>query len=94
MRSTIPLTQDDLTRQERLAIWLRRKGVSQAAIARTIGVKPMAVKRWFDAERLPSWRVRQLLEFGIPEALLPRAEDVASGPRNSRQSVDKATPTA
>lgn len=92
MQTTLPLTQTDLTRQERLLVWLRRKGITQRAISVAIGVKDMSVNRWLYAERLPSWRVRQLVAFGIPEDLLPRAEDVACGRKPGwKQQVEAPT---
>lgn len=77
----INLTQSDLTRQERLSIWMRRAGITKMQVAEKIGVQPIAVTRWFRAETIPTWRYWQLVEFGIPPDLLPDALDKAPGPR-------------
>lgn len=65
------ITLADLTRQERLLIWLRRAGLTNKAIAEAVGVKPAAVTRWFEAETIPPYRHDQLTRFGIPAELLP-----------------------
>lgn len=75
------LTQTDLTRQERLVIWLRRAGITKTQVAQAVGVQCVAVARWFKAESIPSWRHKQLVEFGIPSELLPPAIDKAPGPQ-------------
>lgn len=75
------LTQSDLTRQERLMIWLRRAGITKMQIARTLGVQPVAIARWFEAKSIPTWRHNQLVQFGIPAELLPPAVDRAPGPK-------------
>lgn len=79
MQLTKPVTREDLTRQERLLIWIRRQRMTQAAIASGIGVGKVAIGRLLFSERAPSWRVQQLREYGIPEDLLPRAEDISPG---------------
>ena len=81
MQSALNITLTDLTRQERLSIWLRREGVSVSSIAQRLNVQVMTVSRWLKAERLSSWRHRQLVELGIPAELLPPAVDVAPGPQ-------------
>lgn len=90
MQLTKPVTQADLTRQERLLIWIRRKGTTQAKIASELGMGKVAVGRLLFSERASSWRVQQLRDYGIPEDLLPRAEDIPSGPRPKWANADAA----
>ena len=73
------VTQGDLTRQESLLIWLRRAGITQKRIAVAVGVQSVAVGHWLKAERISSWRRKQLVDFGIPSELLPPAVDKAPG---------------
>ena len=88
METTLNVTLNNLTRQERLLIWMRREGVSTANIAKTLGVQPLSVYRWFNAERISTWRHRQLVECGIPAELLPPPVDIAPGrPRIQRQEA-------
>lgn len=84
MQLTKPITREDLTRQERLLIWISRQSKTQAAIANGIGVSKAAIGRLLFSERAPSWRVQQLREYGIPEDLLPRAEDIPPGTKLGR----------
>lgn len=86
MTMTTSLAQVDLTRQDRLHLWVRKSPWSQNDLARQIGVRPITISRWLRADRLPSWRVQQLRDLGIPEDLLPLAEDVSPGPK-PRESV-------
>lgn len=85
MQSTQLVAHVELTRQERLKLWLWRNNCKQAELARKLGVGKSAVGKWIRAERLPSWRVRMLREVGIPEELLPRAEDIPCGPKSAAQ---------
>lgn len=85
MSSTTPVTYDNLTRQERLLIWLRRANITNAQVADALDVAAIAVTRWFRADSIPPRRHRQLVEFGIPAELLPPAVDKTPGPvRKSR----------
>lgn len=81
MNITIPISQNDLTRQERLFLWIWKSPYSQAEIARQVGVTPCTFGKWMRAERLPVRCVTQMRAFGIPEDLLPRAEDIPPGNR-------------
>lgn len=69
------------TRQERLHLWFRRSGLSQAAVARHLGISPVSFGRWLRAERLPVRNVAMMRELGMPEELLPLARDVRPGRR-------------
>ena len=83
------ITSTDLTRQERLLIWLRRAGITHVDIAKKVGVSSsMSVARWFNAESIPTRRHRQLVDFGIPAELLPPALDINPGPRPKRELSD------
>lgn len=81
MQSTEFVPHTELTRQERLKLWMWKTSFNQAELARCLGVSKSTVGYWIRAERLPSWRVRQMREFGIPEDLLPFAKDIPSGPK-------------
>ena len=55
------------TRQERLHLWSRRSGLSQAAVARHLGISPTSFGRWLRAERLPVRNVAMMRDLGMPE---------------------------
>lgn len=79
MQSIEHVSSNILTRQEQLIIWLRRKGLTMAGIGRQIGLKRAGAWRLLNADRAPVHRVEQLRQCGIPDELLPRAEDVPPG---------------
>lgn len=69
------------TRQEALRLWLARQGIRQRDIAKRLGIGENTISRWLGANSIPTWRHRQLLSLGIPEALLPAPVDIAPGPK-------------
>lgn len=78
--SSIPKAIDDLTRSEKLTIYLRRMETSFAAISKTLGIsRGGAIRLLKKSKTIPSWRHRQFRELGIPEELLPVAKDIAPG---------------
>lgn len=81
MQSTEFVPHTELTRQERFKLWMWKTSFKQSELARRLGVSKSTVGYWIRAEHLPSWRVRQMREFGIPEELLPSAKDIPSGPK-------------
>ena len=46
------ITYEELTRQERLLIWLRRANLNNAQIAEALNVSAIAISRWFRAESI------------------------------------------
>lgn len=79
---TKQVTLKSLTRQECLLIWLYRKKLTAAEIARVCGVTRKSARLWLRAEHLPSYRIKQLLEMGIPIELLPKPLDMRAGQTN------------
>lgn len=81
MQSTEKLSQTPLTRQERLLVWMRRKKLTNADIARRLEVGNATVRAWFEAESIPQWRHDALVALGIPAELLPPGQNIAPGPK-------------
>lgn len=77
------IPQIDIKRQDMLLLWLKRQGISQAAIARALEVGEVSVSRWIRAQNIPSKRHEQLVKLGIPEELLPEPLDVTPGPKRA-----------
>lgn len=73
------ITIESLTRQEQLVIWLLRRGWSQSDIARKTNTAPQTVGKWLGADTIPPFRHQQLVDLGIPAALLPPAEYKTGG---------------
>lgn len=83
MQITGKIAQTDLTRQELLRVWMRRNGLTYAALGRELGVGKTTIKNWFQAERIPAWRHEALVQFGVPVELLPEPINIAPGPKRS-----------
>ena len=75
------LPQLDITRQDKLSIWLKKNGRTQADIARALEVGEVSVSRWMRAASIPEKRHEQLVKFGIPAELLPAPLDITPGPK-------------
>ena len=71
----------ELSRLERLIIWMRRNNINFSEIGESLGITRMSAGRLCKAERIPSSRHRELVQLGIPTDLLPPAEDVRRGPK-------------
>ena len=75
------IPQLDLTRQDMLYVWLKRRGMTQAQIARAMKVGETTVARWMKAASIPEKRHEKLVKLGIPAELLPPPLDIAPGPK-------------
>ena len=75
------LSRIEPTRQELLLLWLKRNGIQQGDIAKALHTGKNTVSRWLRADTIPTWRHRQLLDYGIPAELLPAPVDIAPGPK-------------
>lgn len=73
------LEEIDLTRVERLMIWMRRNRLHFSEIGASLGITRMSAGRLCKAERIPRERHLALARLGIPAELLPPAEDVRRG---------------
>lgn len=82
MKSLIPVTQSELTRQERLLIWQRRTGRTALELSLFAKVTKITASRWMRADSLPWYRVQVMRDFGIPEELLPESEGEYRGPQS------------
>ncbi len=89
----IPELISDLTRAEKLEVYLKRKNITFSNIAKSIGVAPASARRMLLNEFIPTWRHKQLLAAGIPEQLLPPARDVAPGRKPKKATLVSADDT-
>ncbi|MCT4534214.1 hypothetical protein [Halodesulfovibrio sp.] len=80
-RDLIPELIDDLTRTEKLELYMKRKRLSYASIGKSIGATRSTAFNLLHAPRVPTHRYKQLLQAGIPEPLIPPARDIAPGPK-------------
>ncbi len=64
----------ELTRLERLIIWMRRNRINFSGIGASLGITRMSAGWLCKAERIPRERHRALAGLGIPPELLPPVE--------------------
>lgn len=81
MDSRINRTSTKLNRQTRLYLWLQENKISLSSLARRIGVSSTTIGKWVRADYIPTKRVEQLRQAGIPEEFLPMGMDVPTGPK-------------
>lgn len=87
MTSSLAANQIIPTRQELLDVWKEREGVSFRELGRRLGLSGVQVSNLCSADRISTHRHAQLVAAGVPEYLLPRAEDVRPGPKPRPASV-------
>jgi hypothetical protein len=73
--------EEGLNREEKLLIWMRRNGLSYAALGKLLAITRMSALRLCKAPRINSMRHGQLSQLGIPYDLLPTLEDRPRGRR-------------
>lgn len=81
MQSSIPTNLTHLSRQERLRIWMQRKGITFTALARELDVTPNAVSKLCHQSTMPTRRHAALLDLGVSVELLPTPCDLKTGPK-------------
>lgn len=92
MNTTPNLTDTQYRRQALLYLWLRENRVSLASLARQIGVSQVSVSKWVQAESIPTKRLEQLKQLGIPEELLPKGVDIPTGPKPGWKMLSSSEP--
>ena len=86
----IPELITDLSRTEKLEIFMKRKQMSFSDIGKAIGVSKASAVRLLRADSVPSYRYAQLVRADIPAVLLPPAKDIAPGPK-PKKSITAST---
>ena len=89
----IPTSLTDLSRTEKLEIYMKRKGITYGDISSAIGVSRTAARRLLLSNTVPSYRFSQLVRAGIPAEVIPPAKDIAPGPK-SKISQDDTEPNS
>ncbi|MFV0422278.1 hypothetical protein [Oleidesulfovibrio sp.] len=88
MNISIPVTQAELTRQEKLSLWMRRAGKTNVALAAFAKVAPITTSRWLRSDSLAWYKVQVMIDFGIPQELLPNPIKI-----HGQQNADDIQPT-
>lgn len=76
----IPELVNDLTRTEKLDVYLSRIGSSYANIGDKLGISRSTALRMLRSPHVSTHRHRQLASL-LPKELLPEAKDVPPGPK-------------
>jgi hypothetical protein len=68
-------------RKDALRAWLAGNGISKVHIANALNVSPSWITRILSSDHAPAKRIQQLVDFGIPEELLPSPSGPPGRPR-------------
>lgn len=80
------------TRLMDLRVWMVRNGVTYVMLGAALGgITGTAVQQLLKGDRMPVARHSALLDWGVPEHLLPPAQDVPRG-RNPRRAMPDNAP--
>lgn len=74
----------DLSREEKLQIFLGRSGLTFKAIGEKLDMTGTAAAKLCRGETMPTRRHAELITLGIPAELLPKPEDIKPGPKPRR----------
>lgn len=81
MQSSIAINLTELSRQEKLRLWMARTGVRFVDMAVALDVTPAAIGKLCKQATMPEHRHRALVAFGVPADLLPAPLNIKSGPK-------------
>lgn len=84
MKTCLVNNLTDLSREEKLQIFLSRSGLTFKAIGERLGMTGVAAAKLCRGETMPTRRHAEFMALGIPEELLPRGEDIKPGPKPRR----------
>lgn len=62
---------DDLTRDEKREIWMKRTGHTVRTLAAVIGVVPSVMSRYLRSPDIPAQHHAALVAYGVPAEVLP-----------------------
>lgn len=78
MESQLPVTLIELTRQERLELWMKRSGWTYVSLGALVGITGVSAKRHLHNDTIPTCRYA-VWGKTVPVDLLPRAADLRPG---------------
>jgi len=93
MQSTISINLTELSRQEKLRLWMARTGVRFVDMAVALDVTPAAIGKLCKQATMPEHRHRALVAFGVPADLLPAPLNVKSGPKPRVRCISSTAPS-
>jgi len=81
MQLGIAPTLTELSRQEKLRLWMERAGVTFISLALGVGINPAVLGRQCKQDTMPARNHSALLAQGVPAELLPVPLDQRPGPK-------------
>ena len=75
------LDVSNLTREEKLRIWMALAGETYSSIARKVWLEFSSVKYLLENKTISIARYEDFRNLGIPEDVLPPAKDLKPGPK-------------
>lgn len=81
MEMALHQTLIEVTRHDKLVLWLKKNGLDFAKLGKAIGITRVSVGRLCRSETIPVRRHKQLTALGVPADLLPEPLDLNPGPR-------------
>lgn len=82
--STSCVNLSDLDTDEKRKLWMERTGNTLKRLAEVAGVTSSALSRTLRRPTMPVAQHQTLVEFGVPQELLPRPFNQKPGPRPRR----------
>lgn len=86
-RKLIPEFIADLSRTEKLEIYMKRKKITFVDIGKAIGATRSTAFNLLTGNSVPTHRHAQLVKAGIPEILIPPARDIAPGRKPKKSTL-------
>ena len=81
LQLTSNLIFTNVSRQDKLKIWLDLSGISYAKLAEIMMVESSVARRLCKGDSVSPYRWSQLQAVGIPEELLPESKFIPPGPK-------------
>lgn len=81
MESSFKSNLTDLSREEKLLIWLLRNNKNWTSLGRAMGMTGAAASKLCRGKSMPTRRHAELVKYGVPKELLPPPLDIKPGPK-------------
>ncbi|MBG3875569.1 XRE family transcriptional regulator [Desulfovibrio oxamicus] len=93
MQSGIAPTLTELSRQEKLRLWMDRTGATFLGLSAGVGINPAVLGRQCKQDTMPARNHRALVAQGVPAELLPIPLDQRPGPKPRARCISSTAPS-
>jgi hypothetical protein len=87
MESQQQVTSIELTRQERLLVWMNRNGITFSALGKLMGITGVNARRRLESDTIPPPHYESWSKI-IPADLLPESKYLKPGPKPKADSTN------